>query len=161
MEATASAFAVVSLAIQLAESVKKLCDFWASIREAPKDIREISADLRLVSNVLTQVAYETQHVEPDTILVDALEACSGRVKTLSSLLNEIEPGFASTSSRIRKWTAFKAVLKRAQLMKFQEALEKLKSTLMLAQQNYHRYVLPKLLYLLSHRSIYDSLSILL
>ena len=138
MDATASAFAVVSLAVQLAESVKKLCDFWTSIREAPKDIREISADLRLVSNVLTQVAYETQHAEPDTVLVDALKACSEKIKTLSSLLNEIEPGFASTSSRVRKWTAFKAVLKHAQLKKFQEALEKLKSTLVLAQLNHHR-----------------------
>ena len=138
MEPTASTFAVVSLAVQLADSVKKLYDFWTSIREAPKDIQEMSADLRLVSNVLSQIAHETQHVERDPVLEDALVACSERVKSLSSLLNEIEPGFASKTSRIRKWTAFKAVLKHAQLMKFQEALEKLKSTLVLAQLNYHR-----------------------
>lgn len=138
LSAAASAIAVASLAIQLAENVKKLCDFWNSIKEAPEDIRAISTDLDLLSSVLTQIAYETQHVEPDATLVAALHGCSIKVNKLATLLNEIEPGLASTRSHLRKWTAFKAVLKHGQLMKFQEALEKLKGTLLLVQQNQNR-----------------------
>ncbi|CAF9920432.1 hypothetical protein IMSHALPRED_004893 [Imshaugia aleurites] len=135
---TASGLAVVSIAIQLAENFKKLRDFWISIKEAPEDIRAISVDLELVSSVLTQIAYETQHVEPDATLIAALNGCCVKVKTLTTLLNEIEPGFASISSRIRKWTAFKAVLKHRELMRFQETLERLKGTLLLVQQNQYR-----------------------
>ena len=135
LSAAASGIAVVSVAIQLAESFKKLSDFWKSIKEAPEDIRAISTDLDLVSSVLAETAREAQHVGPDDTLVAVLDACCGKVKVLTGIVNQIEPGFASTSSRVRRWTAFRAVLKRGELMKFQEALERLKGTLLMVQQN--------------------------
>lgn len=70
--------------------------------------------------------------------LSTLNGCWVMVKILTALLNEIEPGLASTSSRVRKWTALKAVLKHGQLMKFQAALERLKGKLLLAQQNGYR-----------------------
>lgn len=138
LSATASGIAVVSLAFQLAESVKKLYDYWNSIKEAPEDIEAISMDLELLSSILTQIAHEAQHVEPDSNLVPALNGCWVKVRILTTILNEIEPGFASTSLRVRKWTALKAVFKRGQLKKFQEALGSLKCTLLLVQQNQYR-----------------------
>lgn len=138
LSAAASSIAVVSLAVQLADSVKKLCNFWESIKEAPSDIKEISTDLELLSGVLTDIACEAQHVGPNATLLASLDACSFKVKRLVTLLNEIEPGFASTSSRVRKWTAFKAVLKSGKLTKLQEALERLNGTLLLVQQNQNR-----------------------
>ena len=138
LSAAASGIAVVSVAIQLAESFKKLSDFWKSIKEAPEDIRAISTDLDLVSSVLAEIANETQHVQPDDTLIAVLNACWDKVKLLTGIVNQIEPGFASTSLRLRKWTAFKAVLRRGELIKFQEALERLKSTLLLVQQNQYK-----------------------
>ncbi len=138
LSVAASGIAVVSVAVQLAESSKKLRDFWKSIKEAPEDIRAISVDLEILSNVLIQIANETQHVEPDATLIAALSGCCVKVKILTTILNEIEPGFASTSARVRKWTAFQAVLKRGELIKFQEALESLKGTLLLVQQTQYR-----------------------
>ena len=138
LSTAASALAVVSTAIQLAECVKKLCEFWNSIKEAPEDIRAISMDLGILSSALTQIAYETQHVEPDATLIAALNSCCVKVQKLTTLLDEIEPGFAATSSRLRKRTAFEAVLEYEKLMKFQEALERLKGTLLLVQLNQNR-----------------------
>lgn len=138
LSAAASGIAVLSVAVQLAESFKKLCDFWTSIKEAPENIRAISVDLELLSSVLTQIALETQHVEPDATLIAALNSCCVKVKTLTTILNEIEPGFASTRFRVRKWTALKATLKHGELLKFQEGLERLKGTLLLVQQNQYR-----------------------
>ena len=135
LSAAASGIAVVSVAIQLAESFKKLSDFWKSIKEAPEDIRAISTDLDLLSSVLAEIARETQHVGPDDTLVAVLNACCGRVKLLTAIVNQIEPGFASASFRVRKCTALKAVSRRGELMKFQEALNSLKGTLLLVQQN--------------------------
>ena len=135
LSAAASGIAVVSVAIQLAESFKKLSDFWKSIKEAPEDIRAISTDLDLVSSVLAEIARDTQHVAPDDTLIAVLNACWDKVKLLTGIVNQIEPGFASASLRVRKWTSFKAVLRRGELIKFQEGLERLKSTLLLVQQN--------------------------
>ena len=138
LSAATSGIAVVSVAVQLAESFKKLYDFWKSIKEAPENIRAISVDLEILSNVLVQIADEAQHVEPDVTLIAALNACCVNAKTLTMLLNEIEPGFASKRSCVRKWTALKAVMKQGELIGFQEALDRLKVTLLLVQQNQHR-----------------------
>ena len=135
LSAAASSIAVVMLAVHLADSVQKLCSFWSSIRDAPEDIKPISLDLDLLSYVLTEIAFEAQHFGPDAISVAALEACSVRVRSFTTILEQIEPDFASASRRIRKWTAFKAVLKRGQIANFQEALDRLKATLLLAQQS--------------------------
>ena len=134
----ASGIAVLSVAVQLAQSIKTLSDFWSSIKEAPEDIQAIATDVDLLSNVFTRIAHETQHVEPDMALEATLNGCWVTVRKLTALLNEIEPGFASSRPRVRKWTALKAVLKQGQLAKFQVALDRLKSTLLLVQQYQYR-----------------------
>ena len=133
LSAAASGMTVVTVAVQLAEGFKKLCDFWNSMKDAPEDIRAISADLKTLSNLLIQIAHEAQHDEPDTTLITALNGCSVKVKALNKILNEIEPGFSSTKSRVRQWTAFKAGVKRGKLTKFQMALDRIKVTLLQVQ----------------------------
>ena len=134
LSSAASGVAVVSVAVQMVESVKKLHEFWGSIEEAPEDVRIISMDLELLSSVLTRIAYEAQHAEPEALLAIALNGCWTRVETLTAFLHEIEPGFASSNLRIRRWTALKIVLKQRQLIKFQEALERMKTTIGLVLQ---------------------------
>lgn len=56
LNAGASAIAVVSLAVQLIESVKYLYDFWKSIEEAPAFIRDIAKEFSVLSAVLVSVA---------------------------------------------------------------------------------------------------------
>ena len=134
----ASGITVLTVAVQLAQSIKKLSDFWTSIKEAPEDIQAIATDLDLLSNVFAHIAHETQHVEPDMTLAATLNGCWVKVGKLTALLDGIEPGFASSRLRIRKWTALKAVLKKEQLVKFQVALDRLKGTLLLVQQYQYR-----------------------
>ena len=138
LSAAASGMAVVSLAIQLGDSVKKLCEFWDSVIEAPGDIGMILADLELLSNILAEIAREEQHSQPDNNLVLALNGCWSYVNILTALLDKMEPGFASRSSCVRRWTAVKAVMKSRDLAKFQEALERVKCTLLLVQQHRSR-----------------------
>lgn len=138
LSGAASGIAVVSIAIQLADSVKKLCDFWDSVKDAPDDIHMVLTDLRLLSNVLAEIAHDEQHAQPDATLPLALDGCWTYVNILTALLDKLEPGFASRSARIRRWTAIKAVMKGGDLAKFQEALERMKSTLLLVQQRRSR-----------------------
>ena len=136
----ASGMAIVSLAFQLGESIKHLHDFWDSIQEAPDDIHAIQEDLGLLSSVLAEMADEVQDSGPDRTLTRALKTCCDKVNKLARITSEMEPGFASRSLRIRKWTAFKAAFKSEKIDKFQKVLEGLKSTLILAQQSSHRWV---------------------
>ena len=133
LSAAASGIAVAGIAIQLADSVKKLCDFWDSVKDAPHDIRIISTDLRLLSDILAEIAHEGQYSQPDTTIASVLDGCWNYVNRLTALLDKIEPGFASRSSYVRKWTAIKAAIKSGQLAKFQEALNRVKCSLLLVQ----------------------------
>lgn len=133
----ASAIAVVSLAAQLAESVKKLYDFYSSVKQAPEHVRGIASDLELLSTVLAGIALEAQRFAPDETLSAVLGGCTHRIKSLMVLTNDMEPGFASHSLRVQKWTTFKAVLKDVNLGKVQDGVERLKISLLLAQQNHY------------------------
>ncbi|KAL8919734.1 MAG: hypothetical protein Q9208_006600 [Pyrenodesmia sp. 3 TL-2023] len=134
----ASGLAVVSVTIQLADGIKKLHDYWNSITEAPEDIKDNLLELKVLSSLLTQIAHDKQRHKPDPTFADILSGCCAKVNRLATLLGEIEPGFASKSSRIRRWTAVKAVLKQEKLKKFQDGLERLKNTLSLALQLQNR-----------------------
>lgn len=119
----ASGMAVVSLALQLGGSIKQLYDFWGSVKGAPDDIRAITTDLSLLSSLLAEMAFEEEHFAAGPKLTTVLEACRERVNKLAHLTNDSEPGFASMSLRIRKWTAFKAVMKGERIQKFHKMLE--------------------------------------
>lgn len=75
LNAGASAIAVISLAVQLVESVKHLYDFWKSIEEAPAFVRDIAKELGVLSAVLVSVANPAllQRSHPNMKL--ALEIC--------------------------------------------------------------------------------------
>jgi hypothetical protein len=76
LSGASSVIAVVSLAIQLAESTKKLYDFWKLVDEAPDSIQRIVADLKLVSNVLAEIAQHEQRYGQDSSVVDVLVCCT-------------------------------------------------------------------------------------
>ncbi|KAL8742547.1 MAG: hypothetical protein Q9190_004984 [Brigantiaea leucoxantha] len=137
MDGAASAVAVASLAIQLADSVKQLYVFWKSVKEAPENIQAITTDLELLQSVFNIIAHDAQHVVPNPVLTAVLQVCNNNVKKLVAILKRIEPGFASTSLRTRQWTAVKAVFIGPKLKKFQDIIEKLKTSLLLLQQTHY------------------------
>lgn len=138
MDPLSVAASVITI-VQLTENVKKLYDFWSSIKEAPDDIRAISTDLQLLVSVLADIAFEAQHADIDPTFEAVLEGCAAKVRALNAIVEGIEPSFASNSNFKRRWASFTVVLKSVKLKKFQESLEGLKSTLMLVQQNQDRY----------------------
>lgn len=137
LSAATSAITVASIAFQLSESIKKLFEFWMSIKNAPDDIHAITTDLQILSSVLDKIAFEAQRLPPDTLMIAALNSCSGKIQKLSNIVDDLESGFRSTSSSVRKWSALKAVFKSDRIKKFQDSLERTKSTLMLIQ-NIHQ-----------------------
>ena len=135
MDGAAAAFAVVSLAIQLAHNIRKLSGFWKSVKEAPADVQNLITDLDLLSTVLCEISLEAQRTEPDATLRNVLQRCEVNVAALDACLSEMQPGLTSKKRSLRHWTAITSVLKLEKIRKFQAILDQLKSTLMLVQQN--------------------------
>ena len=139
LSSAASVIAVVSVAVQLADSIKKLYEFWNSVQGAPEDVHSIKADLGLLSTVLSDIALDAQqHQLPDAALIGVLEQCTIRVGVLTTSVREINLGFDSKHCSVRKWSAVKMVFKDKKLEKYRVTLERLKTTLSLAQQNHCR-----------------------
>jgi hypothetical protein len=76
LSAAASAIAVVSLGVQIAESLRELCDFWDSIQEAPEDIKAILKDLRILELVISDIRRSGDLHGVDPLSSLALESCS-------------------------------------------------------------------------------------
>ena len=157
--AAASAFAVVSIADQVAERIKQLYEFWSAVNEAPEKIRAIANDLNLLSSVIVQISNNYQNVAQDktssfdSLMVDVLKACkllhsmrphwwaanelilgTVQVSTLVKIIDGFEKGFASSYQRVRKWSAVKAVFNDEKIKAFRTELDYLKSTLQLVCQ---------------------------
>ncbi|KAH7403865.1 hypothetical protein BKA64DRAFT_722511 [Cadophora sp. MPI-SDFR-AT-0126] len=139
LSGVSSTFAVVSLAIELGGKIKKLCNFWSSIKEAPKEIRSISRDLNIISDVLDDIRQDTDSARPQlralSASLAALEQCSDSLETLQEYVDELAPGLVHGKRRVRKWAAFQAAWKEEKLTRFQAVLRDMKLTLILARQN--------------------------
>ena len=136
LSSAASVIAVVSIAVQLADSIKKLCEFWGSVQEAPEEIQNMKADLEPLSAVLSEIALDVQqHQIPDDTSTTVLNQYRSKVGILNAIIEKIEPHFALKSCRARTWSAIRTALKKKRLKKLHMTLEGLKTTLILVQQN--------------------------
>lgn len=57
MDGVSSAFAVVSLAIQLVETGEKISNFLKSVRDAPNEVIRLGQTLDQLNSTLKQVSY--------------------------------------------------------------------------------------------------------
>lgn len=130
LSGVASGFAVASLAVQLAESVKKLYDFWESVKGAPEYFYTIQTDLRLLSTVFERIGREEDLSDP--CLRDVLKNCEGQVASLVETVGDIVPGFKAESRRTRTWASLKAAFKKEKVSEFKSCLQHTMSTLHLA-----------------------------
>ncbi len=135
LSAAASLMAVTSLAFQLAHTTKQLFEFWESIQDAPEDIRKIKSDLEFLTKVLEYIAREARQQSPDHLMESALRLCSDKIDTIMSLTLALEPNFASGKLVVRKWGAFRLVLKRDKFKQLRKSLDRMKDTLMMVQIN--------------------------
>ena len=138
MDGVSSVASIITI-LQIADNVKKLYEFWNSVKEAPESFRCIATDLSLLSTVLTDIAYDAQHEPPDHTMIAVLNGCSEKVRLLGSFVEKFEPGFSSSNSSLRKWSALKAVFKGKRLKDIQSSLESMKGTLSLVQSRCQRY----------------------
>lgn len=129
MDGVASAFAVVSLAIQLVETVQEMRDFLRSVQNAPNELIKLVETLEQLHGTLTQVKYllEQQYSMlrlpgSPVFMENALQNCNKKISTLEKIVNEAKVSFARQSRVKRTWAAMKLVYKKEDIQKMQTQL---------------------------------------
>ncbi|CAD6448806.1 b0dd9802-009d-4c6c-a18f-d0a4bb4da8d4 [Sclerotinia trifoliorum] len=123
LSSASAAFAVISLAVQLAESVKKLVEFWQAIEDAPGDVSELFSDLELLSAFLVNNQKKfARHSPYDLIAQRIFSKCQKRIEKLHEKLHPTMVAFTSSSSRKRKWAALKVTLKNEEIKKMRTSV---------------------------------------
>ncbi|MCJ1234386.1 hypothetical protein MMC14_002347, partial [Varicellaria rhodocarpa] len=74
------------------------------------------------------------HSAEDAVLLEALLRCHMRIAKLEQLVKKMESGFASKSSAVRRWTAFKKVLDKDKIEEFRGSMRDTKIDLLLLNQ---------------------------
>jgi len=135
LAAASSVLAVVSLALQLADNVQRLVDFWDSVKDAPAEVAEIRSHLRILGEVLRSIESDSQHWltdDGDSLGHDCLLIFKGSIAKLEKLSN----GWSRELGRMgirRKWSCLKKALREHELARYWSELERAKSTLMMCQ----------------------------
>ncbi|KAI9649748.1 hypothetical protein NHQ30_002329 [Ciborinia camelliae] len=135
LSSASSVFAAVSIAIQLAETIHKLVDFWKAVEDAPDNVASIFRELGLLSKILTQSYELAQRHSFSGIFDEALKDCNSKISKLSSKIENTRNNLESSKLRKRKWAAWKIVLQKAEIDSLQKSISDAKSTIQLVQLN--------------------------
>ena len=137
----ASVVGVVSITLQVCEELKKIQDFWQSVKEAPDDIAHIIAEINLFTNWLTIISNNYQrhgfkHGSPDEIAAtDTLKLCLATVHDMSDEIKDLERGL-SRGSFPRRWASVKFVFRKDRLENLTKQIERMKMLLIIVQTCY-------------------------
>jgi hypothetical protein len=88
----ASGIAIISIAIQLTDSLIKFSDFIESVQEAPEDVEFILSELRVLSLILEDV--QLQPLNANSNGKNVLNSLQRQIASFTALANRYTPGFA-------------------------------------------------------------------
>ena len=137
----ASVIGVASLAIELCKELRKIHDFWQSVKEAPDHIAHISTEINLFITWLAVIAnnYQRQgfdHKNPNHVAAtDTLKVCLATVQDMNHGINDLE-GRLSTSLLSRRWASVKFVFRKDKRETLMKQIERMKSLLIIVQTCY-------------------------
>ncbi|KAI9721239.1 MAG: hypothetical protein M1812_002400 [Candelaria pacifica] len=135
LSAAAGVISVVSLAIQLAESVHKVEEFWRSVKDAPSEVRDLQERLGLLVRILDEAENLETGPNKASVRVEALSKCRAQIDILDTIVEELKVGFAGTKTQ-RKWTSIKTVWKKDKISKSKKCLEEITQIFSLAMSTH-------------------------
>lgn len=135
LSSASAVFAVVSVAVQLAETIHKLVDFWKAVEDAPDNIASIFRELGLLSKILTQSHESAQLHSSSDILDEALKDCCSKILKLHSKVENTRRNLNSSKLRKRKWAAWKIVLQKSEIDSLQKSISEARANIMHIQVN--------------------------
>jgi hypothetical protein len=129
--AAASVIAVVSLSIQICGCAREICDFFNSIVDAPKEIKNIQVQVELVHTICEGVKRVVERAQKnETIDADStyfLACISSALGVAKDKLDNLRTSVLKTEVRAgrsgqRRWDSFKYAVKKPQLAEVERQL---------------------------------------
>lgn len=129
MDGVSSAFAVVSLSIQLVETGEKISKFLTSVQDAPSEVVKLGQTLDQLNSTLKQVSYllEQQYLVlrlpgSPVFITNALENCERRIKMLEDVIQKAKMSMDHRNAVKRSWAAMRFVSKKEEIQEMQNQL---------------------------------------
>ncbi|KAF7947472.1 hypothetical protein EAE96_008559 [Botrytis aclada] len=135
LSSASAVFAVVSVAVQLAETIHKLVDFWKAVEDAPDNVASIFRELELLSKILTQSHEVAQLHSFSDILDEALKDCCSKILKLHSKVEVTRLKLNSSKLRKRKWAAWKIVFQKSEIDSLQKSISEARTNIIHIQMN--------------------------
>lgn len=131
--AVASGAGLVSLAIQLLESSRKLKGLYDTAKDAPSNVKDLCFDLETLSLQLRQLEQHRQHDHLNTELLDrCIAQCQRRTDKVSDVVDDMARYIRRSAAFGRLYAAFK----EPEVEKLLDELERAKSSLSFTYLNY-------------------------
>jgi len=127
----ASGMGIVSLAIQIGDSVLRLKNFLESVKEAPEEIRYLIEEIQTLGLVLSELAVDSALVTIPSV-GKCMEFCSRSAEILAGIAKELDKDIGKK----RRIGGIKVVLKKGEIEKLRERLRSAQFMLMLSNQTY-------------------------
>lgn len=139
MDGVSGAFAVVSLAIQLFETVQETRKFLNDIQNAPNEIirqietlDQLSSVLGYVKQLLEQQLIVLRLPGSPIFILNALQNCERKLKPLEEIITGAKKAGSHEHRARRQWSSLRFVSKKDQLQEIHSQLRDAKSDLQFA-----------------------------
>ncbi|MCJ1399587.1 hypothetical protein MMC11_002789 [Xylographa trunciseda] len=132
---------VVSVLVQLVNSIINLQNSVECIEHATLDIAAFCSQLKWVSSILKRIRTEMTTISSEARCLTLFE-CIFAIEDLQTAIEDLSPGFISNRIVIRGWTALRSLMKKEKIkVVLKDTLLAAQITLTVAQQEAMRYVL--------------------
>ncbi|KAL8722314.1 MAG: hypothetical protein Q9225_001162 [Loekoesia sp. 1 TL-2023] len=123
LSGAASLIAVISLAVQLGDSVHKFSKSLKSVRSAPKDLQGLIKNLDRLQCILAEVAQLAEQQRnhgsappPSTTLLTALEDCRTQYQALEAYASKVTASLQRSGLQ-KTWASWKIPARKENLQK--------------------------------------------
>ena len=132
LSAAASGIAVVSLTIQLVDSVREIQRFLRNVSDAPKELGRLIDLLEQLEMILENVGMliERQRKHSGDIDVDisanvlrAIKTCDSKVAMLKSIIKTATKASTATNKATKIWGSFRLACKKKDIEEFESQLQ--------------------------------------
>ncbi|KAH7031947.1 hypothetical protein B0J12DRAFT_310758 [Macrophomina phaseolina] len=134
LSGAASVAGIVSLSVQLTESIHKICKFFSAFKHASEDIEDIIDDLEVLSDVVADIQRYEELFGPHHAIAKAILRCRRQAHALERMTTEWKIEMEKDSKWRRGQAAFKSVLKVEKVKEIRVKIGEAKGTLSLALQ---------------------------
>ncbi|KAI1453100.1 hypothetical protein F4805DRAFT_388003 [Annulohypoxylon moriforme] len=139
----ASGIAIIQISVQVGSAILKFKKLWDEVRDVPDDIANLLEQIDCLSPVISEVESNLSQGDLPSTIWDGLASkhtvryCRNALQSLTDMTDQLNMQITTARKGRRKAAAFKVLLKKDSLRKFEKRLEHAIRMLALAQQSYH------------------------